>query len=165
MIFVCVYLLGIVVLASCNDYTTYAIGNTFRTLGSEIITFILSIFIINITEVSHRALALGLTGIPSIINLTTKRVIGDPFLQAVKGNWRLTYGACAIITPVAPFSLAWVLRFYLQVARAKGAYTRARFRDPRSTARYVYENYCSLPHRSLACHCVYKASSNGICPT
>lgn len=143
MIFVCVYLLGIVVLASCNDYTTYAVGNTFRTLGSETITFILSIFIIDITEVSHRALALGLTGIPSIINLTTKRVIGDPFLQAVKGNWRLTYGTCAIITPVALFSLAWVLRFYLQAARAKGVHTRARFRDPRSTARYVYENDCT----------------------
>lgn len=140
MIFVCVYLLRIVVLASCNDYTTYAVGNTFRTLESEIITFILSIFIIDITEVGHRALALGLTGIPSIINLTTKRIIGNPFLQAVKGNWRLTYGTCDIITPVALFSLACVLRFYLQAARAKGVYTPARFRDTRSTARYVYEN-------------------------
>jgi len=144
MISGCVYLLGIVVLTSCNDYTTYAVGDTFRTLGSETISCILSIFIIDITEVSHRGLALGLTGIPSMINLTTKRITSDLFLQAVKDNWCLTYGTCAIITPVTPFSLVCVFRFYLQAARAKGVYTPARFRGTQSTARYVYESDCAF---------------------
>jgi len=53
MIFVSAYLLEIVVLASYNDYTTYAVGNIFRTLGSEIIIFILSISLMSLRSATE----------------------------------------------------------------------------------------------------------------
>ena len=122
LIFFVVYMLGIIILATCNDATTYAAGYTLYWIGYDAIYLILDIFIADTSSLKNRAFTWAFASTPFICTAFTGPLAGQAFLDTT--TWRWALGAFAIIQPFVFLPLAVVFKFFQRKAAKQGLFVR-----------------------------------------
>jgi MFS family permease len=122
IIFTAVYILGIIILASCNNPNSYAAGYVLYWVGYDAIYIILDIFIADTSGLRNRAFAFAFASTPFICTSFTGPLAAKHFLD--HSGWRWAYGSFAIIMPFVFLPLAGVFKYYENKARKLGVLQR-----------------------------------------
>lgn len=118
LIFVGVYLLGIIIIASCNGPQGYAAGYVLYWVGYDAIYLILDVFMADTSGLKNRAFSFGFASTPFIATAFVGPLAATSFLEHT--TWRWAYGAFAIIMPFVFVPLALVFKFYQKKAEKMG---------------------------------------------
>ncbi|KAK9472938.1 putative siderochrome-iron protein [Dipodascopsis tothii] len=139
LVFVGVYLLGIIVIASCNGPNGYAAGYVLYWIGYDAIYMILDVFMADTSGLRNRAFAFGFASTPFICTAFTGSLAANSFLKT--STWRWAYGAFAIIMPFVFVPLAAVFKYYQLKAEKLGIYKRETTNRTmlQSTVHYIHE--------------------------
>lgn len=122
LVFTGIYVLGIIIIASCNGPDGYAAGYVLYWIGYDAIYLILDIFMADTSGLRNRAFAFGFASTPFICTAFTGPLAGQSFLAMT--SWRWAYGAFAIIMPFVFCPLALVFKFYQTKAEKMGLYKK-----------------------------------------
>ncbi|EGV63771.1 Siderochrome iron transporter 2 [Yamadazyma tenuis] len=118
LVFVVVYLIGIIIIASCTGPSSYAAGYVLYWIGYDMIYMILDVFIADTSGLRNRAFAFAFASTPFICTAFTGPLAAQSFLTT--GGWRWAYGAFAIIQVFVFVPLAVVFKFYEKKAEKLG---------------------------------------------
>lgn len=118
VIFIIVYLIGIIVIASCDGPNSYAAGYVLYWIGYNAIYLILDVFIADTSGLRNRAFSFAFATTPFICTAFTGPLAAQSFLET--STWRWAYGAFAIIMPFVFLPLVFVFKFYQIKARKLG---------------------------------------------
>ena len=122
LVFVGVYLLGIIVIASCNGPNGFAAGYVLYWIGYDAIYIILDVFMADTSGLRNRAFAWGFASTPFICTAFTGSLAAQSFLDTA--TWRWAYGAFAIIMPFVFVPLAVIFKFYQIKAEKMGLFVK-----------------------------------------
>jgi MFS family permease len=122
LIFVCVYLVGMIIIASSNGPNTYAAGYVIYWIGYDAIYLILDIFVADTSGLRNRAFAFAFVNTPFICTAFTAPLLGAAYLN--HSTWRWGYGSFVIIMFVVFMPLFTIFKFYQRKAVKLGLYVR-----------------------------------------
>ncbi|KAL1849382.1 hypothetical protein VTK73DRAFT_9888 [Phialemonium thermophilum] len=122
LVFVGVYLLGMVIIASCSGPNGYAAGYVLYWIGYDAVYFIMDVFIADTSGLRNRAFAFGFASTPFICTAFTGPLAAQSFLTMT--TWRWAVGAFCIIMFFVFAPLAVVFKFYQRKAEKMGLFTR-----------------------------------------
>ncbi|KAJ5261337.1 Major facilitator superfamily domain general substrate transporter [Penicillium angulare] len=122
IIFTGIFLLGIIVLASCGGPNGYAAGYVLYWVGYDAIYLILNVFIADTSGLRNRAFAFAFSSTPFICTAFTGPRAAQSFLNMT--TWRWAYYAFAIIFPFVLLPLAAAFKFYERKAGKLGLYQK-----------------------------------------
>lgn len=122
LLFVVVYLMGIIILAACTGPASYAAGYVFYWIGYDAIYLIMDVFIADTSGLRNRAFAFAFASTPFICTAFTGPLAGQSFLNMT--TWRWAYGAFAIIMPFVFAPLVIVFKYYQIKAEKMGIYVK-----------------------------------------
>ncbi|KAJ5758453.1 hypothetical protein N7520_005609 [Penicillium odoratum] len=120
--FLVVFILGLIVIASCNGPNGFAAGYTLYWIGYTAMNFILSVFVADASGLRNRAFVYAFIGTPSICTAFTGPLAAQAFIN--HSNWRWAYGCFAIITTIFFVPLALVFKFYQHKAEKLNLFIR-----------------------------------------
>ncbi|KAJ6136610.1 MFS general substrate transporter [Penicillium capsulatum] len=121
-VFTVVYMVGIIMLASCNGPNVFAAGYILYWVGYDALYLILDLFIADTFGLRNRAFAFGFASIPFICTAFTGPLAAQSFIK--HASWRWAYGAFAIIITVVFLPLILVFKHYQRKAEEMGIYRR-----------------------------------------
>ncbi|KAL5336047.1 major facilitator superfamily domain-containing protein [Aspergillus crustosus] len=124
LIFLGVYVIGLIIVAACNNPNSYAAGNTLFWVGYNALFLIMDVFMADTSGMRNRAFVFAFSQTPFICTAFTGPLAGQSFLKVA--NWRWAHGAFAIINAVAFAPLAIVFKYYQKKAERLGLYHRER---------------------------------------
>ncbi|KAK1147946.1 hypothetical protein N8T08_000462 [Aspergillus melleus] len=122
LVFIGVYLLGLIILASCNNPSAYAAGYVIYWVGYDAIFLILDVFMADTSSLRNRAFAFGFASTPFICTAFTGPIAAQSFIKTA--SWRWAYGTFAIIAPFVFLPLAGTFKFYQRKAQRMYIYRR-----------------------------------------
>jgi MFS family permease len=122
LLFVGVFILGIVVIASCNGPNGFAAGYTLYWIGYTAVNFILVVFVADASGLRNRAFAYAFIGTPSICTAFVGPLAAQAF--NTHSTWRWAYGCFAIIIFFTFVPLALVFKFYQRKAEKMGLFAQ-----------------------------------------
>lgn len=122
LVFVGIYLLGLVLLAVCNNPNSYAAGYVLYWVGYDAIYLVLDVFVADTSGLRNRAFAFGFASTPFICTAFTGPIAAESFLK--HASWRWAYGTFAIVTPFVFLPLAAVFKFYQRKAERMCLFVR-----------------------------------------
>ncbi|KAJ5750622.1 major facilitator superfamily domain-containing protein [Penicillium manginii] len=139
VVFTCLFLLGIIVLASCTGPSGYAAGYVLYYVGYNAIYLILDVFIADTSGLRNRAFAFAFSSTPFICTAFTGPLAAQALLKMT--SWRWAYGIFAIVFPFVLLPLAVVFKFYERKAEKMGLYqkTKSDRTWAQSLLHYVHE--------------------------
>ena len=116
------YLLGMIILASCNGVNSYAAGYVLYWIGYDTLYVILDIFIADTSGLRNRAFTFAFASTPFICTAFTGSLAAESFLSMT--TWRWAIGTFCIVQPFVFAPLALVFKLYEKKAEKMGLYTR-----------------------------------------
>ncbi|KAI9374332.1 major facilitator superfamily domain-containing protein [Aspergillus egyptiacus] len=122
LVFLAVYILGLIIVAACNNPDSYAAGYVLFWVGYNALFLIMDVFMADTSGLRNRAFTFAFSQTPFICTAFTGPLAGQHFLKIA--TWRWAYGAFAIINTVAFLPLAVVFKFYQKKAERMGLYHR-----------------------------------------
>ncbi len=122
MVFVGVYLLGMIIIASCNGPDGYAAGYVLYWIGYDAIYFILDIFVADTSGLRNRAFAFAFVTTPFICTAFTGPLAAQSFLTHT--TWRWAIGAFCIVMFFVFTPLAVIFKYYQIKAEKQGLFVR-----------------------------------------
>ena len=122
LLFFGVYILGLIVLASCTGPNGYAAGYVLYYIGYDAVYMILDIYIADTSGLRNRAFAFAFVGMPFICTAFTGPLAAQAFLA--HSTWRWAIASFTIITPVFFIPLAVIFKFYQRKAEKQGLFVR-----------------------------------------
>ncbi|PWY93103.1 MFS general substrate transporter [Aspergillus sclerotioniger CBS 115572] len=139
IVFVGVYVIGLIILAACNGPNSFAAGYVFYWIGYDAIYLILEIFIADTSGLRNRAFAFGFSTTPFICCAFTGSLAANSFIKT--SGWRWAYGAFAIVQPFVFAPLICIFKYYERKAYKTGVLVhqdsgRTRFQ---SLIHYIHE--------------------------
>ncbi|KAH8703086.1 putative siderochrome-iron transporter [Talaromyces proteolyticus] len=117
-----VYIIGIILLASCTGPDSYAAGYVLYWIGYDALYVILDVFIADTSGMRNRAFAFGFVNTPFICTAFTGPLAAASFVKT--SGWRWGYGVFSIIMPFVFLPLAVVFKFYQRKAKRLGVYNK-----------------------------------------
>ncbi|KAF7586319.1 hypothetical protein BBP40_009066 [Aspergillus hancockii] len=114
LLFVGVYLIGLIILASCNNPCSFAVGYVLYWVGYDAIFLILDVFMADTSGLRNRAFAFGFASTPFICTAFTGPIAAQAFVNGA--GWRWAYGSFAIAMLFVFLPLAAVFKFYQRKA-------------------------------------------------
>ncbi|KAF9631134.1 putative siderophore iron transporter protein [Lasiodiplodia theobromae] len=105
-----IWMLGFIMMAACNNVTTYAAAYTFYSVGSQGVSYVLTIYIADTSTLKSRALMLSFATSPYIFTTWAAGPITSSVLATGGIGWRWGIGLWAI---VAPFVLGPLIFLFL----------------------------------------------------
>ncbi|OQE30908.1 hypothetical protein PENFLA_c002G06654 [Penicillium flavigenum] len=131
-----IWVVGFIMMAGCNNVQTYAAAQVFSSVGSQGVSYCLTVFISDTSSLKNRALMLSYATSPYIITTW----IGGPISQSVLGGpgWRWGFGIFTIIVPVVVAPLC--LLFFWNQKKAKKMGLLAPSRGPLTLS--TIKQYC-----------------------
>ncbi|KAK7433189.1 hypothetical protein QQZ08_000122 [Neonectria magnoliae] len=101
-------MIGLIVMASCNDIATYCAARVFYSVGFTGVIFSVDVLTSDTSSMRNRGLAFAFTSSPNIITAFAGSPLANQFHES---NWRWAYGTVAIILPVVatPLIVTWNL--------------------------------------------------------
>jgi len=138
-VFVTIYVVGIIVLASSNGPSSYAAGYTLFFVGYDAIYLILDIFVADTSGLKNRAFTFAFVSTPFICTSFTGSLAAQSFVET--SGWRWGYGAFAIIMPFLFLPLMIVFKMYEKKAEKMGLFKREDHGRtiPQSIIHYIHE--------------------------
>jgi len=121
-IFVCVFLLGMIIIASSNGPNSYAAGYVLYWIGYNAIYLILDVFVADTSGLRNRAFAIAFIQTPFICTAFTAPLLGAAYLD--HSNWRWGYGSFVIIMFAIFMPLVVIFKFYQRKAEKLGLYVQ-----------------------------------------
>ncbi|KAL2873209.1 hypothetical protein SGCOL_011636 [Colletotrichum sp. CLE4] len=94
------WILGFIMMATCNGVETYAAAQVFYSVGSQGISYCITIFIADTSTLKSRALMLSFATTPYIFITWAAGPITDSILREDGIGWRWGLGMWAIVAPV-----------------------------------------------------------------
>ncbi|CAG7972773.1 unnamed protein product [Penicillium olsonii] len=142
LLFLGLFLIGFIVIASCDGPNSFAAGYTLYTIGNNSVTFILGIFVADATGLRNRAFATAFIGTPTLCTAFAGPLAAQAFYT--HSTWRWAYGCFAIIIFVVFVPLALVLKFYERKAGKMGIFvkTKSELTVLQSIVHYFHEFDC-----------------------
>ncbi|KGO36746.1 Major facilitator superfamily domain, general substrate transporter [Penicillium expansum] len=110
-----IWVVGFVMMAACDNVQTYAAAQVFSSVGSQGVSYCLTVFISDTSALKNRALMLSFATSPYIITTW----IGGPISQSVLEGpgWRWGFGIFTIVVPIVVAPLC--LLFFWNQQKAK----------------------------------------------
>lgn len=122
MFFVCVYELGMIILAACDGPNSYAAGYVLYWIGYDALYLIMDVFVADTSGLRNRAFAFAFVGTPFICTAFTAPLAAQSYLN--HSTWRWGYGSFCIIMFFVFTPLAVVFKFYTLKAQKMGLFKR-----------------------------------------
>ncbi|KAF5964529.1 siderochrome-iron transporter [Fusarium coicis] len=122
IIFVSVYLLGMIIIASCNGPDGYAAGYVLYYIGYSAVYFIMDVFVADTSGLRNRAFAFAFVSTPFICTAFTGPLAAQSFITTA--SWRWAVGAFCIIMAFVLFPLAVVFKFFQRKAEKLGLFVQ-----------------------------------------
>ncbi|KIW03936.1 hypothetical protein, variant [Verruconis gallopava] len=122
LVFVCVYLLGMIIIASSHGPNAYAAGYVFYWIGYDAIYLILDVFVADTSGLRNRAFAFAFVSTPFICTAFTAPLLGAAFVKHT--GWRWGYGSMIIIMFAVFMPLVLVFKYFQRKAERMGLLTR-----------------------------------------
>lgn len=122
MVFLAVYIVGMIILAACNGPNSFAAGYVFYWIGYDAIYLILEIYIADTSGLRNRAFAFAFSTTPFICCAFTGSLAANSFVKT--SGWRWAYGAFAIVQPFVFAPLIYIFKYYERKAYKQGLLTR-----------------------------------------
>jgi MFS family permease len=120
LVFVGVYLLGMIILASSSGPNAYAAGYVLYWIGYNAIFLIMDVFVADTSGLKNRAFAFAFVQTPFICTAFTAPLLGAAFIEHT--GWRWGYGAFCVIMFAIFAPLAVIFKFYQRKAEKLGLY-------------------------------------------
>ena len=120
LVFIIVYLVGMVILATCNGPNGYAAGYVIYYIGYDAIYLIMNIFIADASGMRNRAFAFTFVQTPFICTAFAGPLAAQSFLP----SWRWAFGTFAIIMPVVFSPVVGIFFYFQRKAEREGILTR-----------------------------------------
>ncbi|KAJ6184800.1 hypothetical protein N7519_006101 [Penicillium mononematosum] len=117
-----IYLLGMIILASCNGPDGYAAGYVLYWIGYYCLYLILNVFVADTSGLRNRAFAFGFMQTPFICTAFTGSLAANSIYA--KYGWRWGYGIFCIVTPFVFLPLAMVFKYFEKKAEKNGIFRR-----------------------------------------
>ncbi|KAK4864421.1 hypothetical protein LT330_009949 [Penicillium expansum] len=117
-----VFILGLIVIASCDGPNGFAAGYTLYWIGYAALNFILTVFVADASGLRNRAFVYAFIGTPTICTAFVGPLVAQAFLT--HSTWRWAYGCFAIITFFLFVPLALVFKFYQRKAEKLNLFIR-----------------------------------------
>lgn len=138
-LFLGVYILGIILMATFDDTAGYSAGYTLYWIGYDAIYLICDIFIADTSGLRNRAFGFAFINTPFIITAFVGPLAAQSFIN--HAGWRWAVGAFAIIQVVVIAPLGILFKFYEKKAKKMGLFeTRASGRSTvQSIVHYFHE--------------------------
>ncbi|KAJ5133204.1 Major facilitator superfamily domain general substrate transporter [Penicillium atrosanguineum] len=124
VVFTGLFLVGIIVLASCTGPNGYAAGYVLYYVAYNAIYLILDVFIADTSGLRNRAFAFAFSSTPFICTAFTGPLAAQSILNMT--TWRWAYGIFSIVFPFVLLPLAVVFKFYERKAEKMGLYQRTK---------------------------------------
>lgn len=139
IISLCIYLVGIIILAACDGPSAYAAGYTIYFIGYDCIYLILEIFIVDTTGLRNRAWAFAFATTPFICTAFTAPLAVTSFLE--NAGWRWSFGVFAIVQPFVFLPLAFAFKYFERKAAKLSVYRKepSGRSIPQSIVHYFHE--------------------------
>ncbi|KAJ5752559.1 Siderochrome iron transporter 2 [Penicillium odoratum] len=117
-----IYILGMIVLATCNGADSFAAGYVLYWVGYNCLYLILDIYVADTSGMRSRAFAFAFATTPFICTAFT----GPLAATSIRANlgWRWGFGIFCIIQPVVFCPLAFVFKYYESKASRMGVWRR-----------------------------------------
>lgn len=122
LVSIAVYILGMILLAACNNANAFAAGYVLYWIGYYMIYLILDIFVADTSGMRSRAFAFAFASTPFICTAFTGPLAATHV--RLNSGWRWGYGIFCIIQLVALCPLALVFKFYEKKAIKMGVWTK-----------------------------------------
>lgn len=109
---------GLIMMAACNNATTYAAAQILHTVGFSGYAYTLDIIIADTSSLKDRALAFAFNGSPTIVT----NFLGPPAAQWFLhySSWRTAFALFAMLTPLVAFPVFAMLQFNTSRAKRLG---------------------------------------------
>ncbi|CAG8111055.1 unnamed protein product [Penicillium olsonii] len=116
-----IWIIGFIMMAACDGVQTYAAAQVFSSVGSQGVSYCLTVFISDTSALKNRALMLSFATSPYIITTW----IGGPISQSVLEGpgWRWGFGVFTIVVPVVVAPLCILFFFNQRKAKKLGLLT------------------------------------------
>ncbi|KAF2021612.1 siderophore iron transporter [Aaosphaeria arxii CBS 175.79] len=103
--------LGLIMMAACNNVQTFAAAQIFYSIGSNGLSYTLSIFAADTSHLKNRGFMYGFISSPYLITMWISGPIADAFLKGP--GWRWSFGMWAIVTTVvcAPLYILFTINY------------------------------------------------------
>ncbi|KAJ5827277.1 Major facilitator superfamily domain general substrate transporter [Penicillium robsamsonii] len=131
-----IWVVGFIMMAACDNVQTYAAAQVFSSVGSQGVSYCLTVFISDTSALKNRALMLSFATSPYIITTW----IGGPISQSVLEGpgWRWGFGIFTICVPIVVAPLC--LLFFWNQNKAKKLGLLAPSRGPLTLS--AVKQYC-----------------------
>lgn len=118
-----IYVIGLILMASCNNVKAYCAAQTFFYVGSNSINFFITVFIADTSKLKNRGLFISYASSPWLIT-TWVYGYGINGITADGGiGWRWAFGIFAILSPIVVSPLIILFVVYEGKARRQGLIT------------------------------------------
>ncbi|EFX05040.1 siderochrome-iron transporter [Grosmannia clavigera kw1407] len=118
LVFLAIYLLGMIVLASSSGPNSYAAGYTLYWIGYDALYFIMDVFVADTSGLRNRAFAFAFASTPFICTAFTGPRAAQSFLE--HSTWRWAIGSFCIIQVFVFAPLGCVFKYFEIRARKAG---------------------------------------------
>lgn len=116
-----IWVVGFVMMAGCNNVETYAAAQVFSSIGSQGVSYCITIFIADTTSLINRPLMLAFATSPYIATTFAGGPIADSVIAHI--GWRWGFGIWSIVTPVVVGPLGALFIWNHVKARKQGLIT------------------------------------------
>lgn len=120
LVFLVIYVVGIIILAACSGPNSYAAGYVLFWIGYDAIYLILDVFIADTSGLRNRAFAFAFSTTPFICTAFTGPLAAESVIKT--SGWRWGYGLFAIVMPFVFLPLIVVFKLYQRKAEKMGLY-------------------------------------------
>ena len=138
LVSIAVYIVGMILLAACNNANAFAAGYVIYWVGYYMVYLILDIFVADTSGMRSRAFAFAFASTPFICTAFTGPLAATHV--RLNSGWRWGYGIFCIVQPVVLCPLALVFKFYEKKAIKMGIW------EHRSSGRTTMESIIHYVH-------------------
>ncbi|KAI0205598.1 siderophore iron transporter mirB [Astrocystis sublimbata] len=118
----CLMIIGLILMAACNNVQTYAAAQIFYWVGYTGISYTTTVFIADTSALKNRGLVLAYTSSPYILTVWATGPLAQSVLNGV--GWRWGFGIFAIVTPFVCLPLYFLFMYNQRKAEKMGLLVR-----------------------------------------
>ncbi|RAL13367.1 putative MFS siderophore iron transporter [Aspergillus homomorphus CBS 101889] len=105
-VMVLIAMMGLIMMAGCNNIATYCAAQAFYTVGFTGVIFCVDVLTSDTSSLRNRGIAYGFTSSPYVITAFAGSPLSNQFHET---NWRWAYGTVCILLPIValPLIVTW----------------------------------------------------------
>lgn len=121
-----IWVVGFVMMAACNNVETYAAAQVFSAVGSQGVSYCMTVFVSDTSALRNRGLMLAFATSPYIFTTFAGGPASESVLSGDGPGWRWGFGIFTIIIPVVVTPLVLVFWYNQHKAEKKGLISATR---------------------------------------